>query len=181
MFTFLVDPPPCVPAVEDKLLRTPYQTINYQCILRSLSHRQGHVAKLLDFLKQLNLFLSFLITCRHIQQRKFYKIYLTNWKSKCRSTNVGTYLYKSRFSLIFCYFFQQHSWKKLHAASHITDINTNVCSIIKLLSGNWLICHVDHVNIRKSFMYVIEVDFTDVIAPSKECLKKSVKRSCMSL
>lgn len=71
--------------------------------------------------------------------------------------------------------------RHMHAASHITDINTNVCSIIKLLSGNWLICHVDHVNIRKSFMYVIEVDFTDVIAPSKECLKKSVKRSCMSL
>lgn len=47
----------------------------------------------------------------------------------------------------------------MHAASHITDINTNVCSIIRLLSGNWLICHVDHVNIRKSFMYVIEVDF----------------------
>lgn len=69
----------------------------------------------------------------------------------------------------------------MHAASHITDINTNVCSIIRLLSGNWLICHVDHVNIRKSFMYVIEVDFTDVIASSKECLKKSVKRSCMSL
>lgn len=101
---------------------------------------------------------------------------------KCRHISVQKQIF-SYLLLFFSTTFMKKIWqtRHLHAASHITDINTNVCSIIRLLSGNWLICHVDHVNIRKSFMYVIEVDFTDVIAPSKECLKKSVKRSCMSL
>lgn len=56
-----------------------------QCILRSLSHHLGHAAQLLYVPKQI--FLSFII-----QQQKFYKISLTNWKSTCRSINVYMYV-----------------------------------------------------------------------------------------
>lgn len=156
MFTFLVDPPPCVPVVEDKLLRTPYQTINYQCILRSLSHRQGHVAKLLDFLKQLNLFY---LSNSLLHVGIFNSKSSTKFTYKCRHISVQKQIF-SYLLLFFSTTFIKKIWqtRHMHAASHIADINTNVCSIIRLLSGNWLICHVNHVDIRKSFMYVIEVD-----------------------
>lgn len=69
----------------------------------------------------------------------------------------------------------------MYVVSYIVDININVCFIIRFFFGNWLICYVDYVNIWKLFMYVIEVDFIDVIVLLKECLKKSVKRFCMFL
>lgn len=95
---------------------------------------------------------------------------------KCRHISVQKQIF-SYLLLFFSTTFMKKigQTRHMHAASHITDINTNVCSIIRLLSGNWLICHVDHVNIRKSFMYVIEVDFIVELPHQKNVWKKVLR------